>query len=786
MPSNRPTRAIKPRPLANRHSGYTALAAVAAALLLQFSGAANAQATPPGPMTWTFGYDAEGNPKTITNPNGGVTQHTYDSLNRRRTTTQPLPATGVPRPVILMDYDGRDQLSRVQDPRNLSTTYTTDGLGNVTSIQSPDSGLTTFTHDAAGNPITRTDARGITHTYTYDDLNRLTRIDYPTGTATVYEYDGGPGGVVGLIGRLTKITDESGSTTYGYNGFGDVTSKTQVVNSTAGSRTFMVTTTIGETGIVTGKPTRITYPSGAHVDIGYEYAGRPGSITVTRNGTATILLSGVTYNALHALKGWTWGDGTVYQRTFDSFARLSSYPLGNSAGTGAAMGLTRTLSYDNAGNVTGYLHSGQPGFDQGHSYDGLDRLVQTLKSNSRYGYRYDATGNRITREIGADSFTHTAEAGSNRLASVQEPSGSGTATRAYSYDAAGNLTGDGINTFVYSARGRMSRADTPNGSVSYLVNGLRQRVSKTGLMVPTGAVYYMYDEEGHMIGEYDASGTPLYEVIYLRGTPVGVMTPTGLYYVYADHIDTPRVLARNTDHAIVWRWDEAEAFGATPPNEDPNGFGTFTFNMRFPGQLYDRETGLFYNWHRDYLPSGGRYVQADPIGFYGGYLTLYTYVGGNPIRFIDRLGLYTEIIVWSGVGKGESQFGHVSTNLNGQSYSWGPGGWDKQYPSAADYAARQQQFRDGRGYVLDLTPQEEVAFKKCLDAHGGEYNFIKNNCGTPPQECLPPRLGLPGGTWTPNGLGKDLSNSPGFIGEKNYPGPEKSGAPFDNPWLWGF
>ena len=647
MPSRRPARTTGPSSQGATGTCPVVLAALAAALFLHFPGAAHAQATPPGPMVWTFGYDAEGNPKTITNPNGGVTQHTYDSLNRRRSTTQPLPATGVPRPVILMDYDGRDQLARVQDPRNLSTTYTTDGLGNVTRIQSPDSGLTTFTHDAAGNPITRTDARGITHTYTYDDLNRLERIDYPAGTSTVYEYDGGGSGVVGLIGRLTKITDESGSTSYGYNGFGVVTSKTQVVNSAAGSRTFTVSTTIGETGIVTGKPTRITYPSGTSVEIGYEYAGRPGSITVTRNGQASILLSGVTYNALHLLAGWTWGDGTVYQRSFDNFARLSSYPLGNPAGTGAALGLTRTLSYDNAGNITGYLHTGQPGFDQTHRYDGLDRLVETFKSSTRYGYQYDATGNRRVREIGGESYTHTVEDGSNRLASVQEPGGSGMVTRTYQYGPIGNLTSDGINTFIYSDRGRMSRADTPNGSVSYLVNGLEQRVSKSGLTVPGGAAYYVYTEEGGLLGEYDANGNALYEVIYLRGTPVGVVTPTGLYYVYADHIDTPRVIARNTDHAIVWRWDEAEAFGATPPNENPNGFGSFTFNLRFPGQVYDRETGLFHNGHRDYSSQRGVYVQSDPIGLEGGINT-YAYVNSQPTSFVDSTGLdKTSIIEWT-------------------------------------------------------------------------------------------------------------------------------------------
>ena len=418
-------------------------AIAAAALLCQLPQAAHAQATPPGPMTWSYGYDAEGNPKTITNPNGGVTQHTYDSLNRRRTTTQPLPAPGIPRPVILMDYDGRDQLSRVRDPRSLATTYDTDGLGRVLSIQSPDSGLTTFTYDAGDEPITRTDARGITHTYTYGARNRLERIDYPSGTPTVYEY-GDRNGPLFSRSRLARITDESGSTGYSYDALGHILQKTQVVNSAAGSRSFTVTTDWGQSGITTNKPTRIVYPSGTSVEIGYEYAGRPGSITVTRNGQASILLSGVTYNALHALKDWTWGDGTAYQRSFDSFLRLSSYPLGNPAGTGAAMGLTRTLSYDNAGNITGYLHTGQPGFDQTHRYDGLDRLVETLKTSARYGYQYDATGNRRVREIGSESYLHTVETGSNRLASVQEPGSSGTVTRSYQYGPIGNLTSDGV------------------------------------------------------------------------------------------------------------------------------------------------------------------------------------------------------------------------------------------------------------------------------------------------------------------------------------------------------
>jgi RHS repeat-associated protein len=63
-----------------------------------------------------------------------------------------------------------------------------------------------------------------------------------------------------------------------------------------------------------------------------------------------------------------------------------------------------------------------------------------------------------------------------------------------------------------------------------------------------------------------------------------------------------------------------------------------TMDLRFPGQWFQLETGLAYNWHRHYDPSLGRYIQPDPIGLAGGG-SLYGYVDGNPLAYADPNGL---------------------------------------------------------------------------------------------------------------------------------------------------
>jgi RHS repeat-associated protein len=621
----------------------------------------------PGNMTWQYGYNPDGNLTTIVDPNGNQSSFGYDALQRRAAVAQPQPAPGLPQPLTTTSFDGQGRPIAVQDPRGLATVSTLDGIGNLWAYTSPDAGASTATYDAAGNLLTRTDARGKTTTYAHDDLGRPTSISYASGTATVFEYDGGATPAPYSKGRLTKITDESGTTSYTYDARGRVLTKTQVVGSGGGAKTFSVVYTWGTTGTATGKLISILYPSGTRVNYGYDTAGRVSSISlnpvnangVGTSGTEIPVLSGVSYSGTNSLLGWTWAGGVAYQRTYDSFGRLKSYPLGNPSGVGIAAGLVRTLSYDSAGRIIGYTHTNASGpqaaFDQTFAYDGVDRLIQGSQGGTSVGYGYDDTGNRTTLSTGSASYANVVDSTSNRLASVQRAGTSGTVTDAYQHDAAGNLTSDGSATYTYSDRGRLASATTGAGTEQYRYNGLEQRVSKTGASVPSGAAYYVYDESGKLIGEYDTNRAPLYETVHLADEPVAVLKHNGstsnstlavvISVVYADHLGTPRVVSRSLDHAVQWRWDTAEAFGASPVNDNPSGLGAFVFNQRFPGQIYDASTANLQNWHRDYGPSIGRYVQSDPIGLQGGINT-YTYVENQPTMKVDPKGLNPE--EWTG------------------------------------------------------------------------------------------------------------------------------------------
>lgn len=586
----------------------------------QMSTQANASANPTD-----FVYDANGNMLSITDALGRTTQQEYDPLNRLKRTLQDVGGIGAETKIV---YDALDNVTEVTDPKGLKTTYAYDSLGDLLQQVSPDTGTTTFTYDSAGNRASQTDARGRVATFTRDSLYRLTRVSYEDTSLNVsYEYDVAPSVCATdetfPIGRLSLMQDGSGSTQYCYNRFGDLTRKVQTTNGVA--------LTLRYSYGVGSRLSAITYPDGSLVDYRRDSQGRIEAIGVTRPGAARqILLTAATYHPFGPVAGWTYGNGRQMSRSLDLDYRPAAIH------DGRAGGLSVGFQYDAVGNLESLTQAG-PGLPEvAFGYDALGRLTQFKDGPTGAvidGYSYDRTGNRTSLTTAAGTSTYTYPSNSHLLKAV--------AGLPRTYDEAGNTTsiGGAARQFTYDDSGRMSSVQSGGATTRrYSYNGRGERVRS----YLADSTYTLYDESGRWIGNYDKAGMPIQQAIWIDSLPTGLLTaPVGaLSYIEPDHLGSPRVVVDPVTDIVIWKWSlMGEAFGATSPEQDPDGDGTvLSFDLRFPGQQFDPDTGMYYNIYRDYDAGVGRYVQSDPLGLLAGPST-YAYVGGDPLGQVDPRGL---------------------------------------------------------------------------------------------------------------------------------------------------
>jgi RHS repeat-associated protein len=150
------------------------------------------------------------------------------------------------------------------------------------------------------------------------------------------------------------------------------------------------------------------------------------------------------------------------------------------------------------------------------------------------------------------------------------------------------------------------------------------------LTSPVQTIHSVFDSSGNRIAEYDqTSGALLREYVWNGLTPVAVIENGVVYFVRVDHIGRS-VFATNAAGAKVW------TATYTPFGEVHASTGT-PIALRFPGQWFQSESGLHQNWMRDYDPTTGRYLEADPLGLVDG-ASVYGYARQNPMRFIDPDG----------------------------------------------------------------------------------------------------------------------------------------------------
>ncbi len=636
-----------------------------------------------------FGYGLNDDLASITDPLGNETRYQRDGLRRvakaiDASNSGQSPPCGTAG-VTCMDYDVFDNPVAVTDGRGNVTQYLRNGFSEAIERSSPDSGLSLFEYDAAGRVVSRATADGRTVVWTRDARGRvqmavttddggstgggeLTRVAVQCTVVPLLGLslicDGGnPGGLgpgggplagsgashqvtwawdtaTNGIGRLASITEPSGITSYVYDDRGNVVSESRDIGAVG---TAHVT---GYAWDLADNLVRIVWPTEDAVDYARDTLGRITTVnfTPTATGTASAVASAIQYDPFGPETTSTLtldGVQLASKRTFGLDGRLDRTELKQ----GSTILHDLSISHDDAGRVDGRTDAVTPALDESFTYDPVSRLKTAsqpgLGGYGNLSYGYDAVGNRVSRTANGVTVSSTVEALSNRLASH--------GGQPVTHDHAGRITartvGGQSQSYTYGLDGRLESATAGGVTSSYLHNALGQWISGTALGVTR---HIHYDLAGRRIAETDGGGALLRAWIWLDGRPALQVSPdgTGGHVVAAlagDQLHQPLALLEDdgTGDARLSFTRASLPFGGTDTlTADPTDEPT-----RLPGQYADPATGLHYNYHRDYDPLLGRYLQPDPIGLAGGDVNLYAYVGNDPLNMVDPFGLTASVSV---------------------------------------------------------------------------------------------------------------------------------------------
>ncbi len=570
--------------------------------------------------TMSYQYDPRGNLIKETDPNGHSTYYSYDAFDNIIKED----ASGF---ITAYEYNSYDDLVRFTDRNNYVTELDYDAFGRIT--QKSRLGF--------GDWI-----------YGYDNNDNLTSTIDPNGQKIVYIYDNANRQIEKNIYTSVLATEPTQSVIYGYDNNDNLTS--------------------WQSGTLSGVLIR-------------DNNGRQQSETINYGPFSKSYQYSYYDNGI--VKSMTMPDGIVYHYEYDNNNQLTRFKI---PGEGSLTinefnwlapsketlpgGVTRNTQYTGLLS-TKSLEIKTPGgssvlslnFDYGlsqevvkrSSFSGIAAEEQIIEYQYDDIYRLQQA--TTTLPDGTQRLeTYQLDANSNRVASHN--------TNNWQYNTAGQLTQSGDREYNYDANGNQIRAGASNSQLSFIYDGqdrlirvedasdniiaryqydpFDRRLSKTVAGITT---YYLYSNEG-LIAEYNEQGQELNSYgyrpnstwgtnpVFLKTSTTRASNPTSnkkYYYYQNDQLGTPYKLTDNTGYVV---WDtEFDSFGnalLATNNQIQN-------NLRFPGQYFDQETGLHYNWRRYYDPLIGRYITPDPIDLAGGP-NLYTYVDGDPINRIDPNG----------------------------------------------------------------------------------------------------------------------------------------------------
>jgi RHS repeat-associated protein len=584
-----------------------------------------------------YAFDETGNTVLGTDNKGNKTISEYDALNRLTSETDAMGG------VTKFEYDTRNNIVSVTDPELSITRYQFNKNNQVVLETKPLGQILAHSYSSLGQYMTQVDSLGQVIKFNYDKNGRQIITEFYTDAQTMklgagnalqvinYNYDN--------AGWLEGYSDDQTSAIYNYDDAGRLLDES--VNFGSFSKT------LNYTYFKNGK--RETYTNGDDKTYRYQYdnANRFTSITLPDNKRIT-----VNEYQWQAPKKVSFPGGSQMLLERDGLNKLISFNVFDSAKNSI---LKHQYSYDEVGNI----EAQQTHFDSfDYEYDDLYRLKRVIGGGTPEAYTYDTVGNRLTSHENSDNWSYD---DNHQLKSI--------GTTSYQYNDNGSMTQRLLSVpnqvasinqeFVYGIGGRLKQvknkaqgSDSTKVLANYSYDPFGRRLSKTVFGAngdnsgESTTTYFLYSAQG-LMAEYNEQGVAIRNYNYWPDATWG-SNPLYLeqfkdgaiqhYFYHNDHLGTPQVLS-DAQGRIVW-------------NVEFTSFGEVTLHknqienpLRFPGQYFDVETGLHYNYLRYYDPSQGRYIRSDPIGLDGG-LNTYSYVLNNPLIHTDPTGEnYVTIIV---------------------------------------------------------------------------------------------------------------------------------------------
>jgi RHS repeat-associated protein len=550
----------------------------------------------------------------------------------------------------------------------MQTTYIRNGFGEVKRQTSPDSGTTDFVRDLRGLVTQKTDGRGVITNMTYDNASRMLTKSFPAAATenVTYSYDSVLGGNFGK-GRLTSMTHEGGSIGRTYDARGNIIADARII-AASGATPRTVTYAYNASDLVT----QITYPSGRQVQYTRDTLARITLVQSRKIATDpwANIATGIVYQPMSRLvQSLFAGNGLSNWNTPDRYSshgcdevrgRLytADYELDLSGVyDGATKLIERTHTRTDKLNLTNIFDNVVTANNQSFAANPANRLQNADGPWGSKTYFYDGVGNRTFENSTVGGVTTSDNlqypATSNRVQSVVRAT---VTTRSLTYDGGGNIATDtrsGIPyVYAYNNANRLKTVTSQSNLVgTYTYNGFEQLIGRavTNSGTANGTTFFVHDLWGNVIAELDASGNTAREYIWLPETeiaptrdarttvdrPVAVVSGVNtaspqVLMVHVDQLNRP-VMMTNSAKSSVWQvvWNP----WGTPFSIS----GAETNDSRFPGQWFQLEAGLHYNWYRHYDPSLGRYTQPDPLGFVDGP-SVYAYAKSSPYGYVDKDG----------------------------------------------------------------------------------------------------------------------------------------------------